>query len=598
MSIQVLAGDCRDLLRTLPDQSVNCVVTSPPYFGLRDYGTASWQGGNSECDHKHDNKHQAQGPNSARVGRQNVDIQRNENFRQTCGKCGAVRDDLQIGLEASPAAFTGALVEVFREVRRVLADDGTLWVNIGDSYNAHPGQRKSTDKVGQKQETNAGSNSIGSRNVAELKPKDLIGIPWSVAKALQAPFYTGRIKNELDRVWLAAMLDAEGSICGTEYMAGDRTKTNIFVSITNTSVPIIDKCERLFPQAVKHVYEKGGPSNRKCYRWDVERMETKALFIREIYPYLVAKRKQAIIGYTFLEMQRGLLSKKKGYLAEQHDQRSWLMATLSKLNAGEDVDLPGWLIEPPSLFEPGFYLRQDVIWSKPNPMPESVRDRCTKAHEYLFMFSKSPTYYFDQTAITEPATFGEPNSPESINSPYGQGFTRRAKSGNHNRKAASERGVPVDTGGKTSGAVAGSVPWEGDTRNKRSVWTVSTTPFMGEFCTACRTFFQGHDLRNLNLVETIEESGRRRKTRTCTCGASENWLSHFAVFPADLIAPCIAATCPPGGTVLDPFGGAGTTGLVADRLGRNAILLELNPDYAEMARQRIRGEAPLLVEQC
>src|SRR5690606_22094836 len=165
----------------------------------------------------------------------------------------------------------------------------------------------------------------------------------------------------------------------------------------------IEKCERLFPQDVKHVYEKAGPSSRVCYRWDVERMETKALFIREIYPYLVAKRKQAIVAYTFLEMQRGLPSKKKGYLPEQHEQRSWLMSALSRLNAGEDVDLPGWVVEPPSLFEPGFYLRQDIIWSKPNPMPESVTDRCTKAHEYLFLLSKSPRYYFDHDAIQEPA---------------------------------------------------------------------------------------------------------------------------------------------------------------------------------------------------
>ena len=454
--IRVLTGDCRNVLKTLPDASVQCCVTSPPYFGLRDYGIAE-----------------------------------------------------QIGLEPTPAEYVEQLVDVFREVRRVLRNDGTLWLNLGDSYAAQRGGTTppaetlaggingigdADSKRGRKEGFNPTRNASG----IGLKHKDLIGIPWRVAFALQQPYYTGKVTDERDRVWLAAMLDAEGSICGTEYLTGDRTKTNLYISITNTSVPIIDKCERLFPQDVKHVYEKTGPSSRICYRWDVERMETKALFIREIYPYLVAKRKQAILGYTFIEMQRGLVSKKKGYLPEQHEQRSLLMAALSKLNAGENVDLPDWVIEPPSLFEPGYYLRQDIIWSKPNPMPESVTDRCTKAHEYVFLLSKSASYFCDMAAIAE----------------------------------------------RVAGDLIG-------TRNKRSVWTIATQPFRD---------------------------------------------AHFATMAPELALNCIKAGCPLGGVVLDPFAGAGTTGLVADQLGRDAVLIELNPDYIALAQNRIRNDSPMFAE--
>ena len=160
-------------------------------------------------------------------------------------------------------------------------------------------------------------------------------------------------------------------------------------------------------------------------------------------------------------------------------------------------------------------------------------------------------YLWDADAISEEATFGEPNAPDSIASPHGQGFTRRAKSGNKARKPASARGVPVDTGGKSADAVAGSVPWEGSRRNKRSVWTVATTPFPE---------------------------------------------AHFATFPAEIPEICIAAGSRPGDTILDLFGGAGTSGLVADRMGRNAILIELNPEYADMARRRISRDAPLFAD--
>jgi len=312
--IDVRNGDSRDLLRAMPDQSVQCCVTSPPYFGLRDYGHAG-----------------------------------------------------QIGLEPSPAEYVAEMVALFREVRRVLRDDGTLWLNVGDSY-AGAGTIGRNDAG--RNFTGGGGNKAGSGNpghqgvsrctVGDILPKNLLGVPWRVAFALQAG---------------------------------------------------------------------------------------------------------------------------------------------------------------------GWYLRQDIIWHKPNPMPESVRDRCTKAHEYVFLMSKSERYYYDADAVSEPATHAGRVKDYTGN--------QKCNHADPKLQRTMPRGRRIEVG---------------DTRNRRSVWTIASEPFSG---------------------------------------------AHFATMPPALAELCIKAGTKPGDTVLDPFGGAGTTGLVADRLQRDAILLELNPDYAEMARQRIRGDAPL-----
>ena len=306
--VNILIGDCRNLLREMAEKSVHTCVTSPPYFGLRDYGM-----------------------------------------------------DDQIGLEQTPEAFVAEMVAVFREVKRVLRDDGTLWLNLGDSYASYRDGKATPDTTrGDSEGTLVPKGSAKNRMAStfagsSIKHKDLIGIPWRVAFALQAD---------------------------------------------------------------------------------------------------------------------------------------------------------------------GWYLRQDIIWHKPNPMPESVTDRCTKAHEYIFLLSKSPQYYFDHEAIKEPV------ADSSIS---------RLSQNNLSNQLGSDR-VPFKTNG-TMKAVGNT-----ENRNKRSVWTITTKPFKG---------------------------------------------AHFATFPPDLIEPCILAGCPEGGTVLDPFGGAGTTGLVASSHNRNSILCELNPEYAQLALDRI-----------
>ncbi|WP_234735347.1 DNA-methyltransferase [Tellurirhabdus bombi] len=341
--------DCLAGLRLLPDNSVDCCVTSPPYYALRDYGHAD-----------------------------------------------------QIGLEDTPEAFIQKLVDVFREVLRVLKPEGTCWINIGDSYwggKGKSGQSYSPDYQNERyskgRSYNGSHHQIAGKGITrptdrkhpDYKPKDLIGVPWMLAFALRAD---------------------------------------------------------------------------------------------------------------------------------------------------------------------GWYLRQDIIWSKPNPMPESVVDRCTKSHEYIFLLTKSASYYYDIEAVKEPiaaASVARLNQDleqqkGSDRVPGKTNGTMKAvigKSGNKARKSGSERGCPEGSGSN----VCGSVPWEGSQRNKRSVWTVATRPF------------------------------------------SE---AHFATFPPDLIVPCIKAGCPKGGLVLDPFMGAGTVAMVSQKLGRKYIGFELNPEYVAIAERRVNTE--------
>jgi DNA modification methylase len=284
MTITILTGCCLSVLMTLPEKSVNACVTSPPYYGLRDYGVAG-----------------------------------------------------QLGLEPTPEAYVANMVKVFREVRRVLRDDGTLWLNIGDSY------------------ANGG---------AGCKPKDLMGTPWMLAFALRAD---------------------------------------------------------------------------------------------------------------------------------------------------------------------GWYLRSDIIWHKPNCMPESASDRPTKSHEYIFLLSKNAIYYYDNEAIKEDAAY--PNDKR--------------------RPLGSKGAWQMD--GRTQGENGGGKPYDHDTskRNKRTVWTVTAK--------SCKE-------------------------------------AHFATYPPELIKPCILASCPLGGIVLDPFFGAGTTGLVAKRLGRSCIGIELNQEYAAIAHKRLSKELGMFAD--
>lgn len=374
--ITVHTGDCREILPTLESGSVQCCVTSPPYWGLRDYGTGTWEGGDADCDHikknpESDKASSTLGHDRCGLNQDNSAYTQGKAFKKICGRCGAIRIDNQIGLEETPEEYVNELVKVFREVRRILKDDGTCWVNLGDTYQSNG----ATNQVPQtKSHKGYGLNGPNRKLQKGLKPKDLVGIPWMVAFALRSD---------------------------------------------------------------------------------------------------------------------------------------------------------------------GWYLRQDIIWHKPNPMPESVTDRCTKAHEYLFLLSKSPRYYFDNEAIAEPVEVGYNGSSFDTGKTlaHHNNLRQTKKSGNKLRKSAEDRDYPEGTGQN----VCGSVPWEGITRNKRSVWSVCPAPYSD---------------------------------------------AHFATYPPKLIQPCILASSKPGDTILDPFGGSGTTGKVAIENGRKVELIELNPDYGEMIEKR------------
>ena len=291
---KVFLGDCRDVLKEYPDKCVDTCITSPPYWGLRDYGTSTWVGGDKDCSHRRDTKKS----DKCITGHKNFDEMLGVGdaiYKSECKRCGAKRVDSQIGLEDEVSDYIEQLVDVFGEVHRILKDDGTLWLNLGDSYAGSTGKSGGVSEI-QSVKRQLDTGSIGSlrpAKVAGLKNKDLIGIPWRAALALQK------------------------------------------------------------------------------YGW---------------------------------------------------------------------------------------YLRQDIIWHKPNPMPESVNDRCTKSHEYIFLLSKNPQYYFDADSIKEPTV--TPNTGTSW-------------------KQRKLDGEPMRHGLQGAAAVGAGNFKTYEKRNKRSVWTVPTKPYSG-----------------------------------------------------------------------------------------------------------------------
>ena len=422
------------------------------------------------------------------------------------------------------------MVAVFREVRRVLKDDGTLWLVIGDSYNNRISTRRSSHQTGlgfdspdlQKSwvELKAEGRTRMSLTENGLKDKDLVGIPWMLAFALRQPYYAGAIKDERDRIWLAAMLDAEGCMFIHKRKAGQSNGQGYYrqndnygpgVEICNTSQAVVERIKALVGNGSICISEKGSYGRKQTlYRWNLRTTESRE-FVRELYPHLVATQQQARILC-------GCPS--NGERAEAAH------AALIGLHNGTETDIDFPI--PESLFTPGWYLRSDCIWAKRNPMPESVTDRPTKAHEYIFLLSKAARYYYDADAIAEPFAddrLGASGVTDGIPQAYAQAAGR-----------GGDGGLQAFTGFGRPG------------RNCRSVWTINT--------------------------EAYPEA-------------------HFATFPEAIPDRCIKAGSRLGDTVLDPFCGSGTTGQVAIQLGRSFIGIELSPEYAKLARARIGGAAPL-----
>lgn len=429
MRNEIICGDALSVLKTLPDEYIQTCVTSPPYFGLRDYGTGQWEGGNLECEHKKNppafsEKTMAKSTIGAHANTGHAQ----EGYKTTCAKCGATRIDQQIGLENTPEEYINRLVEVFREVRRVLRPDGTLWLNIGDSY---AGSMKGMGAdgscfAGEKQSTNRGSVGLNRIDWAKtgLKEKDLIGIPWMLAFALRAD---------------------------------------------------------------------------------------------------------------------------------------------------------------------GWYLRQEIIWQKPNCMPESVEDRCTKSHESLFLFAKSAYYYYDAESIKEPAR------------DWG---TRDRSQGKYTS------GVVPISGGAHHGLTNSNNASTG--RNKRSVWTISTMnyseahfatfpPKLVEPCILAGSSVRACEICNApwkRIVEHIPMLIRNGPKAGGYGSRTTDDLSGTMLAPAETRTIGWEPTCKHKNKgigksiVLDPFMGAGTVALVAIQHGRDYLGIELNPKYVSLAQKRIACVQP------
>jgi DNA modification methylase len=510
VTVSILQGDCRDMLRTLPDGSVQCVVTSPPYFGLRDYGV-----------------------------------------------------DGQIGLEPTPAEFVAAMVDVFREVRRVLRDDGTLFLNLGDSY--HSSGPRQTGRNDANRETPGGRGGSFRGGERRAIPYGTSGtepegyrasdcLCGNLCDVCRRAYRIGKSHSNTLRV---PTLDASilaSSLAHKEFVPAHLPTLGLMDPAGRSAAAILDPQQAAIregaplpdaslstpsescPPRPEDCLQLGQPS--ECRLCGCSLQGSAPVF---------ARMAGCNCDTSQRESASGISGKDAASLAYRH-------LTTESLKPKDLIGIP-WRVAF-ALQADGWYLRQDIIWAKPNPMPESVRDRCTKAHEYIFMMSKSARYFYDQEAIKEPMSMSsvERLTQPSIDTQPGSDRVPGKTNGNmkavgkidkqrgHRRRHAgfNDRWDAMEKAEQCSGM-----------RNKRSVWTVATQPFTDV---------------------------------------------HFATFPPELIEPCIKAGCPVGGTVIDPFGGAGTTGLVADRLGRNAILIELNPAYAEMAERRITNDAPLFAE--
>jgi len=507
------------------------------------------------------------------------------------------------------------MVEVFREVRRVLKNEGTCWMNLGDSYAAggNGGHVKGEYFHGH---TRRGGDFTGKakKSPKGLKPKDLVGIPWRVALALQAPYTDWQIKTEAMRAWVAGIVDGEGCITII------KTKSSHSESLSFPPIVQVRMCDREpLDRLVDVVGSKIGkaqmpPSHyanhqRESWQWKVV-SEQAATVISEIYPYLTCKRRQAIVAWNHQQFRSNRGNQKRARGALEKEQLCKKL--INDLNQRKEVDLPSWMIEPIKKSEPGWYLRQDCIWSKPNPMPESATDRCTKAHEYLFLLTKRAKYYFDADAIAEPCVESNASRPRMGQGPNTQYAQKRA--GKHrqtDKQAAGHRIVENVAKARSNGAPHDN-PF-GETHNKRSVWQIPTQPYpdahfatMPEklvepciragcpewVCNACGQPRVRITQKQFKPQPDVRDPEKLKRDPDALDPAS-SWGGSPRGSNITQTTGWTDCGCGQGfrpGIVLDPFMGAGTVGLVAYKNNRHYIGIELNPEYITMAKKRIAKE--------
>jgi DNA modification methylase len=528
--LTVYGGDNREVMRTLPDESVQCVVTSPPYWGLRDYGTASWDGG--DPDHEHVGIEVRSGPpgspkQASKRGSTHV-------YSGDC-RCGAIRQDRQLGLEQTPEEYVAAMVDVFREVKRILRRDGTLWINIGDTY-ASSAMDLHRVRGGR------GQAWSGEGDVQEvLPPHGEAAVGVATPRAGQGPV-AGVAPGALGAAERADPPAPEGTSSASDGLDG-------------RGVPVLRRDGAAVPDAGSRPERRlQGPQTVEAPA-DGEGRE--------------GGRTARPLPDPLLELQL-------------REGTGWLPSPKPK----DLVGIP-WRLAF-ALQADGWFLRSDIIWAKPNPMPESVTDRPTKSHEYLFLLSKSATYHYDADAVREDASW-----PIEKFVP--------ARGGQNHLDASTLRNDIDRLGGGQLGKPG--------VRNRRSVWTIATKPYAGSHFA---TFPEA-------LVEPCILAGTSEAGACGTCGApwerilerhggqsystgkseakrAQGLATQFSGYADGSSGPTFTTlgfrpTCPHPGdpvpcVVLDPFAGTGTVGAVAQRLSRRALLIDLNPDYLRQCLTR------------
>lgn len=478
--MNILQGDCIDILKTLPDESVQTCVTSPPYYGLRDYG---------------------------------------------------VED--QIGLEETPELYVEKMVAVFREVRRVLRDDGVVFLNLGDSYFSGDRRVISYDIYDKALEDYpdrdclCGNLCDGCLSVYHRISHiyDLL-VPMLVASLsetsplnkefLNVHLPTSDLSHLVIRIFSATL-----GILHYQDLSGEQILSFQESMPDEFSRQLLDVC---LQRAIRG----------ECLLCARSLTDYVPVFSRKLShdSLMLSQHSQDNASHDVQLVRRNLY---KGKACEYcNNVLAYQDYTTTYLKPKDLIGIP-WRVAF-ALQADGWWLRSDIIWHKPNPMPESVTDRPTKAHEYIFLLSKSARYYYDHEAIKEPRTSETnicgPNSRANVDR-VPRNILKQDLIGKNTYTGFNERWSENET----------------DTRNKRTVWTVSTKPYSG---------------------------------------------AHFATFPEDLIEPCILAGAAADGVVLDPFCGSGTTGAVCKRLGRDFVGIELNPEYIELAWERINAVQPPL----
>jgi DNA modification methylase len=559
-----------------------------------------------------------------------------------CIRCNAWRGEL--GQEPTLDLFIAHLVDVFREVKRVLRPDGTLWLNLGDSYCSHdPGGRRDGEFLnpgGRQSEASRGvRNKAGTfaRGQNGLKPKDLMMVPARLALALQEPYTVPTcVKDERDRAWLAAMFDGEGTIGIRRHRSNRRAIEQeyqdgyvVYTSLTNNDVPLIDRCVELTGYGKAAVKQRANTTDGRgivsrfdSYGW---RLDGNAAVdvIRAIYPYLIVKRKQAILAYNLdLSNKRGREMRGNGRLPQsEQEKREMLYDLIKRANQRQEIDIPSWCEEPKPLVEPGWYLRSQLPWLKRNSMPESATDRPTSAVEYVYLLTKRSRYFWDAEAVkragsayTVKAPDGWDTGPGSHGSVHRNGRekgkrTDEERSGRNLRNSDlffDSLGLILSESGEPLALDVNPAPFKEahfatfPPKLVRPLILAGTSERGA--CPACGAPWR----RVVERENGYNGAGRSTDTYTAKAYSSPQSAPRGPKLDfgpgrgGETIGWQPGCTCDAGEPVpcvcLDPFGGSGTVGLVADQLGRDSILIDLNPEYVTMAKRRITGDAPLFAE--